>query len=284
MRAQETLATPAGEAGSPPPHVGTAVLSLRVVTTILNRDLIRLRRQPVRVAGLIAGPALILLSLGVGLGTALQARTDFDYASFLFPGVVAMAVILPAIGSAASIVVDREAGFLRELLVAPVSRVALVGGKVASGTVIATLQGGLLACLAPIVGVAFTPGAALRLLGGMVVLAFAMSAFGVLVASRTGRIESYQMLLNLVVNPMFFLSGATFPLAGLPPWLAAVTTLNPVTYAVDAMRRSLPASAAAVPPARIGELAVPIAVELLMVLALGVALAAAAARSFRRMS
>jgi ABC-2 type transport system permease protein len=156
-----------------------------------------------------------------------------------------------------SIVWDREFGFLREMLVAPVSRPSLVLGKVAGGATIATAQGSIMLFLAPLIGVRLTPQLVVQVIAIELLMAVSLTAFGVAVASRIGRIESFQVVMQLVLFPMIFLSGAMFPLTGLPAWLTVLTRINPLTYAVQPLRevvfaaQDMPAAAQARFPAGI---------------------------------
>jgi ABC-2 type transport system permease protein len=150
-----------------------------------------------------------------------------------------MTVLFTSLFSAISIVWDREFGFLREMLVAPVRRRAIVLGKCAGGATTAVIQGAVMLLLAGLVGVHYSPTLLLTLLGEMVLVALALTALGVLVASRMSQIESFQAVMQFLVMPMLFLSGAIFPPSGLPQWLAILTKLDPLAYAVDPMRRAV---------------------------------------------
>jgi ABC-2 type transport system permease protein len=138
-----------------------------------------------------------------------------------------------------SIVWDREFGFLREMLVAPVSRAALVVGKALGGTTVATLQGTIMLALAPLVGIRLTPLMVVEVMGASALMAFTLTSFGLVVAGRIKRIESFQVVMQFALFPMLFLSGALFPINGLPGWLGALTRFDPVTYAVDPLRRAV---------------------------------------------
>ncbi|MDQ4134416.1 MAG: ABC transporter permease [Actinomycetota bacterium] len=201
-----------------------------------------------------------------------------------------MTVMFTAMFSAVSIVWDREFGFLREMLVAPVSRGSLVIGKCLGGATVATFQGGLMLLLAPLVGVPFSPVLLVVLLAEMGLAALVLTAFGTLIASRMTQVESFWAVMQLVMLPMFFLSGALFPLSNLPGWLAALTRLDPVTYAVDPMRRAVFA-AVDVPPATERTLSpgltwggwrLPTALELAIVALLGVVVLTGAIAQFSR--
>jgi ABC-2 type transport system permease protein len=138
--------------------------------------------------------------------------------------------------SAASIVWDREFGFLREMMVAPVRRSSIVIGKCLGGATVASLQGVILLCLAGTVGVPYAPGLILGVFGLQLLLAFSITAFGVMCAARVTQMQSFMGLMQMVVMPMFFISGALFPVAELPGWLAFLNRIDPLTYAVSPMR------------------------------------------------
>jgi ABC-2 type transport system permease protein len=229
---------------------------MRAVYIIWYRDVLRFSRDRSRIVASMGQPLLFLVVFGGGLSASLGAGVtqqlgDVSYVRFLYPGIVSMAVLFTSIFSAISIVWDREFGFLRELLVAPVSRAAVVLGKALGGSTIAMFQGSILLVLAPIIGVSLDPLLVLELLALMFLMAFAITSLGILVASRLQTMESFQMLINFFVMPMFFLSGAFFPLRGLPGWMSVLTRMDPVAYGVDPMRRALLGSELA-PGIRIG--------------------------------
>ena len=147
-----------------------------------------------------------------------------------------MSVLFTALFSAGSIVWDREFGFLREMLVAPVSRAALVIGKCLGGATVATLQGFVILALAGLVHVPYNPVMFLEVMGMLLLLSFTLTAFGVMVAARITQMQAFMALNQMMVMPLFFLSGALYPLNGLPAWLAVVTRFDPITYVVAPMR------------------------------------------------
>lgn len=255
------------------------VRNLRTIGTVAFRELIRLRRMPTRIISGLAQPVLFLLVLGAGLQRLVGKGgiSGVSYQEYIFPGVLAMSVITSALFSAMAIVWDREFGFMREMLVAPVSRSALVLGKAVGGGSVAVAQGIVLIVLAPLVGVHLTALKVLGLLGALVLLAFAMTALGIVLASRMRRTESFQMVMALVLQPMIFLSGAIFPLNRLPGWLAVPCRLNPATYGVDLARRALLGEKLAL---TINHHVVPIWSDVVIVVALGTALIAIATRFF----
>ena len=162
-----------------------------------------------------------------------------DFKMFIYPGVLAMSVLFTAIFSAASIVWDREFGFLREMLVAPVSRAALVIGKCLGGATVATFQGIVILILAWLAHVPYSPGLIATLIGELLLLSFTLTAFGVMMAARIKQIQAFMALTQMLVMPLFFLSGALYPLKGPPAWLGVLTRFDPLTYIVDPMRHAV---------------------------------------------
>ena len=223
----------------------------RTIAMVWQRELIRFIRTRTRILSSFVQPILFLFVLGYGMTTLVGTTGGFDFKKFVFPGIVAMTVVTTAIFSAISIVWDREFGFLREMLVAPVSRGALVLGKALGGTTIATVQGTIMLVLAPLIGVHLTVLLVLEVILLEALMAFALTTFGVFVASRIQKMEGFQVVMQLLLFPMIFLSGALFPLNGLPAWLAVITRINPLTYAVDPLRhvvfaiQNMPPAAAA---------------------------------------
>lgn len=237
----ETVPT-AAETSLPPTFAraeGRLGDDLRAVRIVWRRELIRFGRNRLRIVTSLVQPVLFLFVLGTGLSGIVVSAGHFDFRTFMFPGVVAMTVLFTAIFSAISIVWDREFGFLREMLVAPVSRWSLVLGKCLGGATVATIQGAIMLVLAGAVGVPYEPKLLAIMLGEMALTAFALTAFGVLVASRIAQVESFQIVTQFLVLPMFFLSGAVFPIGDLPTWLKVITRFDPLSYAVDPLRRAV---------------------------------------------
>jgi ABC-2 type transport system permease protein len=265
---------------------------LRAASIVWRRELIRFRRDRLRAVTSLIQPLLFLLVLGTGLsalaGHGLPPGVSFK--SFIYPGVLAMSVMFTAIFSAASIVWDREFGFLREMLVAPVSRSAIVTGKILGGATIATFQGIIMLALAGLADVPYNPVLLLTLAGELFLLAFTLTAFGVMMAARITQFQAFMALTQMLVLPLFFLSGALYPLHGLPAWLSVLTRLDPLTYVVYPMRHAvfthlnLPPSAmqALVPGLTWGGWVVPIGVCLGIVAVMGLAMMAVAIVTFSK--
>src|SRR5215831_13639213 len=214
---------------------------MRAVSIVWRRELIRFRRDRLRTVTSLIQPLLFLLVLGTGLSSLARGSlpSGADFKTFIYPGVLAMSVLFTAIFSAASIVWDREFGFLREMLVAPVSRASIVIGKCLGGATIATMQGIIILALAGLAGVPYDPVLMLILVGEMLLLAFTLTAFGVMMAARITQFQAFMALTQMLVMPLFFLSGALYPLTGLPGWLSVLTRLDPLTYVVGPMRHAV---------------------------------------------
>jgi ABC-2 type transport system permease protein len=213
---------------------------LRAVKIVWQREMIRFSRDRMRIVTSLFQPLLFLFVLGSGLSRLASAGTHgVDLRTFVYPGVLAMAVMFTAIFSAASVVWDREFGFLREMLVAPVRRGSIVVGKCLGGATVAGLQGLIVIAMAGLVHVPYAPAMLLEVFALQVLLAFAITAFGVMAAARITQMQSFMALTQMLVMPMFFISGALFPVANLPAWLTVLNRVDPLTYAVDPMRRAV---------------------------------------------
>jgi ABC-2 type transport system permease protein len=260
---------------------GWLLRNVRTIEMVCRREIIRFLRMPARIISGLAQPILFLVVLGAGIEPLVggDAAGGVDFQQYMLPGVLAMSVLFSAFFSSVSIVWDREFGFMREMLVAPVSRTGLVLGKLLGSSLVAVGQGIILLVAAPFLGVELSVLELLAVFALMVLLAFSLTAFGILIASRMQRMESFQMVMALVINPLLFLSGAIFPINDLPEWLTVATRLNPVTYGVDAIRRVM---LSGVDPLTIGGWVVPIWFDVLVVLSVGLVCLAFAVRSFRR--
>jgi ABC-2 type transport system permease protein len=211
---------------------------LRAMKIVWKRELIRFRADRLRLVTSLVQPLLFLFVLGSGLEQLSSAGTHgVGLKTFIFPGVLCIAVMFTAMFSAASIVWDREFGFLREMMVAPIRRSSIVIGKCLGGATVASFQGVILLALAGLVHVPYDPVLIIGVFLLQLLLAFTITAFGVMVAARIKQIQSFMGLMQMVVMPMFFISGALFPVQGLPGWLAFLNRIDPLTYAVDPMRR-----------------------------------------------
>jgi ABC-2 type transport system permease protein len=199
---------------------------------IVARDLARTTRQTSRLLGGVARPFMWLLLVGTGYNAIARLESGLPYQAFVFPGVVVMAALFGGTLTAVSTVYDREFGMLRLMLASPAGLVAVLAGRAVAATLVGVLQGGIVLAFAPLV-LDVTAG---RWLVGLAALAAvsAMSAMlGLLMAARIRSVENFAGIINVVLFPLLFLSGALYPTDGMPPALRAVARANPVTYAVD---------------------------------------------------
>src|SRR3954465_8494244 len=264
---------------------------LRAIRVVWQREMIRFSRDRLRVVTSLVQPVLFLFVLGSGLSSITTGTIgNINLRTFMFPGALAMAVLFTAMFSAASIVWAREFGFLREMLVAPVSRASIVIGKSLGGATTASLQGLLILLMAGLGGGPYSASLFFTVLFELVLLAFTLTAFGVMTAARIQQFQAYMALNQMLLMPLFFLSGALFPLRNLPGWLHVLTGIAPLTYAVDPVRRAVfahldvPAATDRLlnPGVTWGSWRVPTGVELLIVTGMGVAMLLIAIWEFRK--
>ena len=212
--------------------------NLRGVYTIWYRDILRFWHDKTRMIGSITFPLLFLFVFGSGL----SARMGFlgpgiDFTQFMFPGIIGMTVLMSSFMSGVSVVWDREFGFLKEVLVAPISRASIVVGKTLGSATIALLQGGLILLFAPLIGVSLSASTVLLLLPLMLLLSASMGSLGILLATRIRSMEAFQAVMQMLMFHMIFLSGVFFPTEGLPTWMSILVKINPATYGVAPIRQ-----------------------------------------------
>jgi ABC-2 type transport system permease protein len=209
------------------------------VYTLWLRDIKRYFRDKPRIIGSFAQPILFLFVLGTGIASSFSVfggGGGEDFLNFMFPGIVGMTVLFTSFFSAMSIVWDREFGFLREILVAPVSRTSIVVGKLLGGSTIAMIQGSIILLFAPFLRIPITFVIFFKELGIMFLVAMTISTMGIILASVIKSMQAFQVITNFLLMPMFFLSGALFPLNQTVKWMNIVSKINPLSYGVDAMR------------------------------------------------
>ncbi len=201
------------------------------------RNVKRYVRSKSRIIGSLGMPFFFLLVLGFGLNSALEIPNVDSYVSFIAPGIVAMTILFASMFSGIQVVWDKQFGFLKETMVAPVSRLEIMIGQTLGGATTALIQGGLIFAISLGLGVSIhSVGGLLLAVVFMVLIGICFTAMGVAAASRMEDMQGFQFIINFVIFPLFFLSGALFPLEGLPSWLQGLTYIDPLTYGVQGIR------------------------------------------------
>jgi ABC-2 type transport system permease protein len=259
---------------------------LRTIYTIWLRECLAFRREPSRLIGMIGQPLLYLLIVGQGIASGLtlnQAPNDIGYLRFLYPGILAMSMLFTSMFSAMSIIWDREFGFLKEVLVAPVPRWAVAVGKILGGATVAMAQSVILILLGPLAGVWPWPILpVLEILLLCFLISFAVTSLGVAIAARMRSMQGFQMLMNFLVMPLYFLSGAMFPLGSAPAWMQPFMRVDPLTYGVDALRNVVFAETGQIEMVRDRLIFYDLPTDVLVLAAIAVVLATVAALRFGR--
>jgi ABC-2 type transport system permease protein len=218
----------------------------RATWVVAYRDVLRFVSDRSRLLPSLTYPLLFLAIFGAGFNNVVGTMAPgVDLITFQYPGIIAMAVLTNALFAGVSVAADREAGFLKEILVAPLSRTGIVVGKQLGATSVALLQAAILLVLAPLVGVRLEPGTVLALVPVIVILALALSGLGILLGSFGQSQQGFQTWMQLLIFPMIFLAGVFFPVDSVPDWMAVLSKINPVTYGVDAIRQIFLGSASA---------------------------------------
>ena len=210
----------------------------RSIWVIAYRELLRFVHDRPRMFSSFSMPIIFLIIFGAGFGRLIgQMMPGVDYIQFMYPGILAMTVLMTSVMSGVSIVWDREFGFLKEVLVSPLSRSGVLAGKAVGAATIAIIQGAIMLVLAPIVNVPINLGTVLALLPLLLILSLALSGLGLLIGARMRSQQGFQIMMQLVIFPIMFLSGIFFPVSGVATWLEVLSKLNPVTYGIDAIRQ-----------------------------------------------
>jgi ABC-2 type transport system permease protein len=211
---------------------------LRGIYTIWYRDLLRFWHDKMRMLGTIILPLLFLFVFGSGLSASMGLLgPGIDFAQFMFPGIIGMTVIMNSFMGGISVVWDREFGFLKEVLVAPINRSSVTIGKMLGSATIALIQGTIILIFAPVIGVSLSGWVILKLLPLMFLLAACLGSFGVLLGTRIKSMEAFQAIMPMLMFPMIFLSGIFFPMQGLPAWMNVLVKINPAAYGVTPIRQ-----------------------------------------------
>lgn len=214
-------------------------MEFNAIYVIVAREFKKFIRERSRLFSAIARPLLWLFIVGAGISRLVPRDTGIPYTQFIFPGIIGMTILFSSIFSSISIIWDKEFGFMKEILVAPVSRFSIVIGKALSGTIVSTLQAIIILALFPVLG--FKLGV-LQILSVIVVcisISFCISAFGIVLATFYDSYESFSVIMNFIIMPMFFLSGAMYPVRLLPDILQIAARVNPLTYGIDAIKHAI---------------------------------------------
>ena len=212
---------------------------LNAIYVIVMRELKKFVRERSRLVSSIARPLIWLFMVGAGLSRLVSPRAGMPYTQFIFPGILGMTILFSSIFSSISIIWDKEFGFLKEILVAPVRRSSIVIGKALSGTIVSTIQAAIVLMVFPLIGVKLSFVHGLLAVVISLLVAFSISCFGIVIASFYESYESFSVIMNFIVMPMFFLSGAMYPVRLLPAALKEASRLNPLTYGVDALKNAV---------------------------------------------
>ena len=206
-------------------------------SVLWRREMLRFVRQRSRIVGAFGSPLVFWLLLGSGVGRSFNAGgpvRNMSYLEYFFPGTVMLILLFTSIFSTISIIEDRKEGFLQAVLVAPIPRSAFVLGKLLGGTSLAVMQGVIFMLLAPLVGISFS--AIVPTLLMLTLVAFSLTALGYIIAWMMDSTQGFHAIMNLVLIPMWLLSGSVFPASGAPAWLRTVIMINPLTYGLAAVR------------------------------------------------
>jgi ABC-2 type transport system permease protein len=216
------------------PFPGAAVL--------WKRDLVHFLRQPARIAGFIGSPLIFWIVIGSGFNRSFSyppGQPGISYLEYYFPGTVVLTMLFTAIFASISIIEDRHSGFLQGVLVAPVPGVSIAAGKILGAATLAWIQALLLLCLVPLLGIGVTAEGAIATVSSLFVLGMGLAGLGFLIAWRMDTTQGFHAVMNLVLVPLWLLSGALFPVEGAAAWVGAVIRVNPLYYGMAAFRQSL---------------------------------------------
>ena len=218
----------------------------RSIWVIAYREFLRFIQDRSRMFSSFSMPILFLVIFGAGFGKLIgQMMPGVNYIQFMYPGILAMTVLMTSVMSGVSIVWDREFGFLKEVLVSPLNRSGILVGKAVGAAGIAVMQGVIMLVIAPLVGVSLDWQIVLSLIPLLLILSGCLSGLGLLIGARMRSQQGFQLLMQLIIFPMMFLSGIFFPLTGMATWLEVLSKINPVTYGIDAIRQVFLGSEAA---------------------------------------
>ena len=251
------------------------MIQWRPIYVICLREFIKFFREKSRLLGTLARPVLWLFVVGNGIGSLIKPQAGYSYLQFIFPGMIGMTILFSSIFSSISIVWDREFGFMKEMLVAPISRLSIVFGKAISGTLISVAQAVIILVLIPFLGIQITVMQFIEVIAISLLVSFCITSLGILIAARLTSFDGFNIIMNFLVMPMLFLSGAMYPVTSMPPLLRYLTQINPLTYGIDAFKHALLPSAT--PP--LGP-EFPLSLDLFLVTAISIIMLTLAALSF----
>ncbi|MCJ7768941.1 MAG: ABC transporter permease [Dehalococcoidales bacterium] len=256
----------------------------RGIWVVAYRELLRFVQERSRLFSSFAMPLIFLVIFGAGFGELVGSMTPgVDYMQFMYPGIIAMTVLMSSIMSGISIVWDREFGFLKEILVSPLGRGGIMLGKAAGGAAVAVLQGIIMLILAPILGVSIDIVMVLELVLVIIIVSISLSGMGLLVASRMKSQQGFQVVIQVIIMPLIFLAGIFYPVNNVPVWMEVVSKVNPLTYGVDAIRQIfLGSEGAATIGVTIFGHTMTVLEDVLLVAAFGIVLLSLAVWSFSR--
>ncbi len=253
------------------------MIQLRPIYVICVREFIKFFREKSRLLGTLARPVLWLFVVGNGMSALIKPHAGFSYLQFIFPGMIGMTILFASIFSSISIVWDREFGFMKEMLVAPISRMSIVIGKAVSGTLISVAQAIIILVLIPFLGIHLTAAQFVEVVIVALLVSFCITSLGILIAARLTSFDGFNIIMNFLVMPMFFLSGAMYPVSSMPDVLRQLTHINPLTYGIDAFKHVLLKNAT--PP--LGP-EFPLTLDLAIVIVISTIMLTLAALSFRK--
>ncbi len=212
------------------------MIEANAVYVIVAREFKKFIREKSRLISTIARPLVWLFLVGGGMSRLVPTGGGVSYIQFIFPGILGMTILFSSIFSSISIIWDKEFGFMKEILVAPISRFSVVIGKAMSGMILSTIQAVIILAFFPFLGLSIGPLEVVGIIFVCAILSFALASFGIVLASLYESYESFSVIMNFIVMPMFFLSGAMYPVKLMPSMLRHLTKINPLTFGVDALK------------------------------------------------
>lgn len=212
------------------------MINRNAVYVIVAREFKKFVREKTRLISTLARPLIWLFFVGGGLSSLIPERNGVTYLQFIYPGIIGMTILFSSIFSAISIIWDKEFGYMKEVLVAPVSRSSIVLGKALSGTIVSMIQVAIILVICPFIGISLSGVQVAAVLGFSFLLSFCICNIGILIATFYESFESFSMIMNFIVMPMFFLSGAMYPVKNLPEILKTLAKVNPLSYGIDGIK------------------------------------------------